>query len=200
MKMKKRIFDLLVGIPVYFAVSPLLIFAAALIFLKQGTPIFFKQMRSGLHGKFFTLYKLCTMTNCCDEKGRLLPDSQRITSLGKVLRAASLDELPELINVIKGDISIVGPRPLLIQYLDRYTSEQARRHKVKPGITGWAQVNGRNALSWEQKFAHDLWYVDHQSLFLDMRILAMTIKNVLKLEGISHPGQATMEEFMGSDG
>jgi len=150
-----------------------------------------------LHGKPFTIYKFRTMTDVWDEKGKLLPDGARLTRLGRFLRKTSIDELPELFNVIKGDISIVGPRPLLMRYLDRYTPEQARRHEVKPGLTGWAQVNGRNALTWEQKFEHGLWYVDNWSPSLDLKIIAMTFMQVLKRAGISQEGHATMEEFKG---
>jgi lipopolysaccharide/colanic/teichoic acid biosynthesis glycosyltransferase len=160
-------------------------------------PVFFRQTRPGLRGKPFTLYKLRTMTLERDAHGRLLPDAERITPLGSFLRASSLDELPELINVINGEMSLVGPRPLLMAYLRRYTPEQARRHEVKPGLTGWAQVNGRNAISWPQKFALDVWYVDHRSLALDLRILLLTVRNVLRREGISQAGHATMQEFMG---
>ncbi len=158
----------------------------------------FRQQRPGLHGRPFLLLKFRTMTDARDASGTLLPDAARLTAFGRFLRAASLDELPELLNVLKGDMSLVGPRPLLMQYLGRYTPEQARRHEVRPGITGWAQVNGRNAISWEEKFRLDVWYVDHQSLWLDIRIIAMTIGKILKREGISHPGQATMEEFTGA--
>ena len=169
-----------------------------LIQLKQEKQVLFRQMRPGKDGRAFGIVKFCTMNNCCDEDGCLLPDAARLTRLGKLLRKTSLDELPELFNIIKGDMSIVGPRPLLMQYLDRYTPEQARRHDVKPGLTGWAQVNGRNALSWEEKFALDVWYVDHWSLRLDLKIIGMTVLKVLKREGISAEGHATAEEFMGS--
>jgi len=155
-------------------------------------------MRPGLKGKPFYMYKFRTMTDETDEQGNLLPDELRLTRLGKFLRSTSLDELPELFNVLKGDMSLVGPRPLLMQYLDRYTPEQARRHEMKPGITGWAQVNGRNAITWEEKFALDVWYVDNWSLWLDLKILAMTIVKVFKREGISAEGEATMPEFMGN--
>jgi len=144
------------------------------------------------------LFKFHTMTDARDGQGNLLPDKDRLTQIGKFLRSTSLDELPEFFNVLKGDMSLVGPRPLLMQYLDRYTPEQARRHEVKPGITGWAQVNGRNALTWEQKFEHDVWYVDHQSLWLDVKILAFTIWKIIKREGITQPGEATAEEFKGT--
>jgi sugar transferase EpsL len=163
-----------------------------------GTPVLFRQRRPGWHGIPFTLYKLRTMTDNHDAAGNLLPDGQRLTSFGRFLRSASLDELPELVNILKGEMSLVGPRPLLMQYLDRYTTEQMRRHEVKPGITGWAQVNGRNAISWEQRFAMDVWYVDHLSMWLDIKIIALTVWKVLKREGISQAGYATMEEFRGN--
>jgi len=163
-----------------------------------GSPVFFRQTRPGLHGKPFNLIKFRTMTNTKDHFGRLLPDSKRITKLGRFLRITSLDELPELWNVLKGDMSLVGPRPLLMEYLDKYTPEQARRHEVKPGITGWAQINGRNALSWEERFKMDVWYVDNQNLWLDLKILFLTIWKVLAREGISKPGHATMTKFSGT--
>ena len=178
--------------------SPILMVLAILIRIRMGRPVMFKQMRPGLHGKPFYMYKFRTMTNKKDEQGNLFSDEQRLTRLGRFLRSTSMDELPELFNVLKGDMSLVGPRPLLIQYLDRYTLEQARRHEVKPGITGWAQVNGRNAITWEEKFALDVWYVDNQSLWLDMRILAMTVVQVFRREGISAAGEATMTEFKGN--
>ena len=169
-----------------------------MIVMASGFPVFFKQIRPGKDNEPFTLYKFRTMNDIKDDKNRTLPDSERLTKTGKFLRKTSLDELPELFNVLKGDMSLVGPRPLLTQYLGRYTPEQARRHEVKPGITGWAQVNGRNSLTWEEKFKLDVWYVDHMSFSLDMKILSMTLIKVLKREGISAPGHATMEEFMGS--
>jgi len=165
----------------------------------MGRPVLFKQMRPGLNAKPFYMYKFRTMTNEKDEQGNPLSDEQRLTRLGRFLRSTSLDELPELFNVLKGDMSLVGPRPLLMQYLARYTPEQARRHEVKPGITGWAQVNGRNAITWEEKFALDVWYVDNWSLWLDIKILAMTVVKVFKREGISAKGEATMPEFMGNE-
>lgn len=160
-------------------------------------PVFFKQFRPGRNGKLFRLYKFRTMTELRDESGNLLPDENRLTKIGKILRKLSLDELPELWNVMKGDMSLIGPRPLLKEYLERYTPEQARRHEVKPGITGWAQVNGRNAITWEEKFIHDVWYVDNWSIWLDFKIIFMTIIKVIKGEGVSQPGQATTEEFKG---
>ena len=178
--------------------SPLLAVLAFLVRALLGTPVLFRQMRPGLHEKPFNMLKFRTMTDACGADGVLLPDSERLTRFGRFLRATSLDELPELMNVLKGDMSLVGPRPLLMQYLERYTPEQARRHEVRPGITGWAQVNGRNAITWEEKFKLDVWYVDNWSLWLDIKIIAMTIWKILKREGISQPGQATMKEFMGS--
>jgi lipopolysaccharide/colanic/teichoic acid biosynthesis glycosyltransferase len=177
--------------------SPFFVITAIAIWVRMGTPVIFKQMRPGLNGKPFCMYKFRTMTNEKDEQGNLLPDELRLTRLGRFLRSTSLDELPELFNVLKGDMSLVGPRPLLMQYLERYTPEQARRHEVKPGITGWAQVNGRNAITWEEKIALDVWYVDNRSLWLDIKILAMTMVKVFRREGISAAGEATMPEFMG---
>lgn len=193
----KRLFDIAIAVPSVIILSPLLILIGIFVRMRIGSPVLFRQLRPGLHGRPFSIYKFCTMTNERDENGNLLPDGERLTRLGHFLRKTSMDELPELFNVIKGDMSIVGPRPLLMQYLDRYTPEQALRHEVKPGITGWAQVNGRNAISWEDKFKLDVWYVDHLSLWLDLKIIALTILNILKREGINQPGQATMEEFKG---
>jgi sugar transferase EpsL len=194
----KRIFDKVFSILIGLALSPVLVIVGILIGWTQGRPIFFKQMRPGKDGKPFNLYKFRTMNNGCDPAGSLLPDVQRLTRLGRFLRTTSLDELPGLLNVIKGDMSLVGPRPLLMQYLDRYTPEQARRHEVRPGMTGWAQVNGRNAISWEEKFKLDVWYVDHQTFWLDIKIIFLTIGKIFKREGISQPGNATMEEFKGA--
>lgn len=177
--------------------SPFLVTIAIAVWVRLGKPVLFKQMRPGLNAKPFYMYKFRTMTNVKDDRGNLLPDEQRLTRLGNFLRSTSLDELPELFNVLKGDMSLVGPRPLLMQYLARYTPEQARRHEVQPGITGWAQINGRNAITWEEKFALDVWYVDNRSLLLDMKILAITVVKVFKREGISAVGEATMPEFMG---
>lgn len=193
----KRCIDIIGAGLGLIVLSPVLMVLAIIIWLEMGSPTVFKQRRPGLHSKPFYLYKYRTMTDDKDESGNLLPDEQRLTRLGNFLRSSSLDELPELFNVLKGDMSLVGPRPLLMQYLDRYTPEQARRHEVKPGITGWAQVNGRNALSWEEKFALDVWYVDNWSLWLDVRILALTVGKVFRREGISAAGEATMPEFMG---
>jgi len=167
--------------------------------LKLGKPILFRQPRAGFHGCQFELLKFRTMTNARDPQGRLLPDEQRLTPFGRLLRSTSLDELPQLFNVLRGDMSLVGPRPLLMEYLPRYTPEQARRHEVRPGITGWAQVNGRNVLSWEEKFRMDVWYVDNRSIWLDLKILWLTLRSVLARRGISAPGEATMPEFMGSN-
>lgn len=194
----KRVFDLIVGGVISLLLFPVFVMVWLLVRLKLGTPVFFRQQRPGLHGQPFMLYKFRTMTDACDTEGRLLPDAERLTAFGRFLRSTSLDELPELFNVLKGEMSLVGPRPLLMKYLPRYTPQQMRRHEVKPGITGWAQVNGRNALSWEQKFAMDVWYVDNYSLGLDMRVLMKTLWVALRREGISQPGVATMQEFMGS--
>ncbi len=171
---------------------------ALLIYLKDGAPVLFKQARPGRGGKIFTLYKFRTMRNDVDKQGNPLPDAERLTPWGRFLRSTSLDELPELFNVLRGEMSLVGPRPLLVEYLPRYTPEQARRHEVLPGITGWAQINGRNALTWEEKFRLDVWYVDHWSLWLDVKILALTVWKVLRREGINAPGSETAEPFLGS--
>lgn len=194
----KRIFDLALALPGLLTISPLVALVALLVRIRLGSPILFTQERPGLHGKPFTMYKFRTMTDGRDEQGELLPDSKRMTRLGRILRSTSLDEFPALINVLKGNMSLVGPRPLLMEYIDRYTPEQARRHEVRPGITGWAQVNGRNAISWEEKFKLDVWYVDNQSLWLDIKILWKTFAKVFRREGISQEGQATAEKFMGS--
>ncbi len=193
----KRLFDLLVTLPALLVLAPFLLVIALLVRLKLGAPVLFRQQRPGLHGQPFTLYKFRTMTDARDAQGNLLPDAERLTRFGRFLRSLSLDELPEFFNVLKGDMSLVGPRPLLMQYLPRYTPEQARRHEVRPGITGWAQVNGRNALTWEEKFALDVWYVDHRSLWLDLKIVILTVWKLLARENVSHPGEATMAEFMG---
>lgn len=177
----------------------MMIALALLVRIKHGSPILFRQTRPGLHGKPFKMFKFRTMTNERDMVGKLLPDAQRLTMLGKFLRSTSLDELPELFNILRGEMSLVGPRPLLLEYLPLYTPEQARRHEVKPGITGWAQVNGRNTISWEEKFKLDVWYVDNQSVWLDAKILWMTFAKVFKREGICQDGQATMEKFKGSN-
>lgn len=194
----KRFMDLLVALPAAVLLAPLSLAIAAAIRLQIGKPVMFRQLRPGKDGRPFTLLKFRTMTAACDARGNLLPDGQRLTRLGGFLRSASLDELPQLWNVVRGDMSLVGPRPLLMEYLPRYTPQQARRHQVLPGITGWAQVSGRNALSWEEKFELDTWYVDHWSLALDMTILWQTGWRVITREGISQQGHATMEEFLGS--
>ena len=193
----KRVFDLLLTFPALLLLLPVLFVVAVLVRWNLGSPIFYKQKRPGKDGIPFMLYKFRTMRDEKDKNGTLLPDDKRLTRLGKFLRSTSIDELPELWNVLKGDMSLVGPRPLLMQYLDRYTPEQARRHEVKPGITGWAQINGRNAITWEEKFKLDVWYVDNRSLWLDVKIIFMTIWKILKRQGINQPGQATMKEFRG---
>jgi lipopolysaccharide/colanic/teichoic acid biosynthesis glycosyltransferase len=185
----------LVGILMLF---PLVLIVSFVIMLTMGRPILFKQIRPGLHAKPFVLYKFRTMLDQKDKNGNFLLDEKRLTGFGKFLRKTSLDELPELWNVLKGDMSLVGPRPLLMEYLDRYTPEQTRRHEMKPGITGWAQVNGRNAISWEEKFKLDVWYVDNWNILLDIKIIFLTILKVLKGEGISAEGHATMPEFKGT--
>jgi len=197
--MIKWFLDIFVSAVGLLFLSPFMIVAALMVRVILGSPVLYKQVRPGLFGKPFTIYKFRTMTDKKDTHGNLLPDNERMSSLGLYLRAISLDELPELFNVIKGDMSIVGPRPLLMQYLDRYTPEQARRHDVKPGLTGWAQINGRNAVSWEEKFKLDVWYVDNRSLWLDIQIILKTVVKVLKREGVSGEGQATMSEFMGHE-
>ena len=195
----KRILDFFCSVLLITLFFPVIIIIGALVKFKIGPPIFFKQNRPGLDGKPFCLYKFRTMTNKRDREGNLLPDHLRLTSFGKFLRKYSLDELPQLINVIKGDLSLVGPRPLLMEYLPLYTEEQRKRHCVRPGITGWAQVNGRNAITWEEKFQLDIWYVDNQSLLLDMKILWLTVLKVMRSEGINQPGNVTMEVFKGSN-
>jgi sugar transferase EpsL len=195
MGLSKRFVDLVLGISAYIIFSPLMVLIAGVILLRMGSPAFFRQMRPGFQGKPFRIYKFRSMTDRRDRNDYLLPDADRLTGFGRFLRSTSLDELPELFNVLNGEMSMVGPRPLLMNYLDRYSPEQARRHEVKPGITGWAQVNGRNAITWEEKFQYDAWYVDHQSPWLDLKIIALTILKIIKREGISQPGQATAEEF-----
>jgi len=191
----KRYFDIILTVPACIVLLPVCVIIAVSIRILIGPPILFSQNRPGLNNKPFKLYKFRTMTDARDADGNLRPDLDRLTRFGRCLRATSLDELPELFNVLKGDMSLVGPRPLLMQYLERYSPEQARRHDVNPGITGWAQVNGRNAITWEEKFKLDVWYVDNQSLWLDVKIIFMTICKIFKREGINQPGQATMEEF-----
>lgn len=195
----KRLFDIAVALLAIIVISPLLIAITILVRFKLGAPVLFQQKRPGLHGKPFFIYKFRTMTNERNADGNLFPDEQRLTSFGKFLRTTSLDELPELINVLNGDMSLVGPRPLLMEYLPLYSREQARRHEARPGITGWAQVNGRNAISWEEKFKLDVWYVENQSLWLDIKIMWMTLLKVVIREGISQEGHATAEKFTGSN-
>ncbi|MDO4552101.1 MAG: sugar transferase, partial [Bacillota bacterium] len=194
----KRGLDILLSLAALVILSPLLLLLALLIRAKLGAPVVFRQRRPGLNEKIFLLYKFRSMTEARDGEGNLLPDEERLTRFGRLLRATSLDELPELWNILRGDMSIVGPRPLLPEYLPLYNEEQRRRHRVRPGLTGWAQVNGRNACSWEEKFRLDLWYVEHISFLLDCRIFFMTIGKVLKREGISGEGAATVEPFRGS--
>ncbi len=194
----KRLFDLLLTSLGLVIISPVLLVVALSVRLAHGSPVLFKQRRPGYHSQPFTNYKFRTMTGARDAQGRLLPDAERLTRLGRFLRSSSLDELPELFNVLRGEMSLVGPRPLLMQYLERYTAEQRRRHDVLPGITGWAQVNGRNTLTWEEKFRLDVWYVDHWSFWLDMKILLRTFWKWPGREGISQQGHVSAEEFMGS--
>lgn len=194
----KRLFDLLVSLSFLLILSLPILIVAILVRIKLGSPIIFKQQRPGLHGKPFYLYKFRSMTNERDSNGNLLPDDRRITPFGSFMRKYSIDELPQLINVVKGDLSLVGPRPLLMEYLPLYSNEQAKRHHVKPGITGWAQVNGRNAITWEEKFELDVWYVNHQSFLFDMKILFLTVIKVFKSEGINQVGHVTMERFTGT--
>ena len=196
----KRLFDLLLTIPGLVLLSPLLVLISLLVWVYHGSPVLFRQLRPGYRGQPFYLYKFRTMRELRDTQGNLLPDEARLTRLGRFLRTTSLDELPELFHVLRGEMSLVGPRPLLMQYLSRYSPEQARRHDVLPGITGWAQINGRNALTWQDKFRLDVWYVDHWSLGLDVRILWLTFWKVIRREDISQPGHATAEEFMGNEG
>jgi lipopolysaccharide/colanic/teichoic acid biosynthesis glycosyltransferase len=197
--MIKRAIDICISFAALVLLSPMLVITALLVRIKLGTPVLFKQTRPGLKGRLFTIYKFRTMiSQSHDEQGHPLPDDKRLTRFGLRLRATSLDELPELFNVLKGDMSLVGPRPLMTKYLDRYTPEQNRRHEVKPGITGWAQVNGRNNMTWEQKFEYDVWYVDHQSLYLDMKILAMTFWHVICRRDINKEGHVTVDEFLGT--
>jgi sugar transferase EpsL len=191
----KRLFDVTCALIGLILFCPIIGFVAILVRFKLGSPVIFKQQRPGLHSKPFYVYKFRTMTDHRDSCGELFPDHLRLTPFGQLLRKWSLDELPQLVNVLKGDLSLVGPRPLLMEYLELYTEEQARRHDVRPGITGWAQVNGRNAISWEEKFALDVWYVDHQSFWLDMKILFMTFIKVVRSEGVSQQGSATVEKF-----
>ncbi len=196
----KRAFDLIISLVGLILTFPLFLILVFLVRLYHGKPVIFNQFRPGYHGEPFTLYKIRTMNEALDSHGQLLPDDQRLTPFGRWLRETSLDELPELFNVLHGEMSLVGPRPLLMQYLERYSPEQARRHEVLPGITGWAQVNGRNVLNWEDKFSLDVWYVDNWSFRLDMKILLYTFWKVITREGINQPGFSTAEEFMGKHG
>ena len=197
----KRIFDLVAALLGLIFLSPFILLTALCVAIFLGTPIIFRQQRPGYKGQPFFIYKFRTMTDASDSVGNLLPDSERLTRLGRFLRALSLDELPELFNILRGEMSIVGPRPLLMEYLERYSPEQMRRHHAYPGLTGWAQVNGRNAITWQDKFRPDVWYVDNWSIWLDIKIILMTLWKVLKREGISQPGQTTTEHFTGnSDG
>ena len=195
----KRIFDLVVTFFGLLLLLPVITLTALILISNLGLPIFFKQSRPGLNRKIFNIYKFRTMTNECDKEGILLSDEARLTKFGKFLRSTSLDELPSLWNVLKSDMSLVGPRPLLLEYLPLYSTQQARRHEVKPGITGWAQVNGRNAITWGEKFDLDVWYVDNQSIWLDIKILWLTVKKVIMRDGINQVGQSTMESFKGND-
>ena len=197
--MFKRLFDITAAFAALVLLSPVIAVVAWQINRQMGAPVLFRQARPGLNGKPFEMIKFRTMKDALDADGNPLPDSERLTAFGQFLRSSSLDELPELWNVLKGDMSLVGPRPLLMEYLPLYSAEQCRRHDVRPGITGWAQVNGRNALSWEEKFKLDVWYVDNRSLWLDIRILFLTVKKVLIRDGISAEGEATMPKFIGSE-
>lgn len=192
--------DFLCALAAIVVLSPVMLVTAILVRTKLGSPIIFKQERPGLNGKIFTLYKFRTMTDKKDENGNLLPDEIRLTGFGKKLRSTSLDELPELFNILNGDMAVVGPRPLLVRYLPRYNAHQARRHEVRPGFTGYAQVNGRNSITWEDKFDKDVYYVDHVTFLGDWKIIFQTVRTVLKREGISSDTSATMEEFMGTEG
>jgi lipopolysaccharide/colanic/teichoic acid biosynthesis glycosyltransferase len=195
----KRLAELLLVSLAVPVVAPVMGLVALVVRLRLGSPVFFRQLRPGHGDRPFRLIKFRTMTDARAADGELLSDAERLTSLGQFLRSTSLDELPELLNVLKGEMSLVGPRPLLMEYLDRYTPQQRRRHEVKPGITGWAQVNGRNALTWKRRFAHDVWYVDHLSFWVDVRILLLTVGTTLKREGISQSGHVTMEKFTGTE-
>lgn len=194
----KRLFDLILTVPILILLAPIMLIISILVTWKHGLPVIFRQKRPGYQGKLFNIYKFRTMRELTDAQGEPLSDDKRLTNLGRFLRKWSLDETPEFINVLRGEMSIVGPRPLLIEYLPLYNQEQSRRHDVLPGITGWAQIHGRNAVSWQEKFALDVWYVDHWSLWLDIKIIFLTIIKVLRREGISQPGQATAELFKGN--
>lgn len=199
MHIEKRLFDFLVTLIGLIIALPLMLIISLLVWVFLGTPILFRQPRPGFHGRVFITYKFRSMTNRLGADGNLLPDKERLTPFGRFLRSTSLDDLPQLFNVLRGEMSLVGPRPLLLQYLQRYTPEQMRRHDVLPGITGWAQINGRNALDWDEKFRLDVWYVDHWSFWLDLKILFLTPWKVFKREGISQPGHVTADEFKGSE-
>ena len=198
--MIKRSIDIVIAAAALLIASPVLVLVAIAVRVNLGSPVLFRQQRPGLHKRPFTMVKFRTMRDAIGRDGRPLPDVDRLTPFGTLLRSTSLDELPELWNVLRGDMSLVGPRPLLMEYLDRYTPEQARRHEVRPGVTGWAQVNGRNALSWDERFRHDVWYVEHQSLTLDLQILMRTLTMVLRRTGVSAKGEATMSAFKGNVG
>jgi sugar transferase EpsL len=195
----KRGFDIILTVGSVVIWLPILLVVAVVVRIKLGTPVFFRQQRPGWRGEPFQMIKFRSMTDARDAGGNLLPDAERLPPFGRWLRATSLDELPELFNVLKGEMSLVGPRPLLMQYLGRYTARQARRHEVRPGITGWAQVNGRNAISWEEKFELDVWYVENRSLWLDVRIILMTVAKMFQRDNVNAPGSATMPEFMGNE-
>lgn len=197
--MIKRLFDIMVSASLLFLLAPVLLVTTILVRRWLGAPVLFTQIRPGLYGQPFKMVKFRTMTDARDATGSLLPDAERLTRFGRFLRSSSLDELPELFNVLKGEMSLVGPRPLLMEYLPLYSDTQRRRHEVRPGITGWAQVNGRNTVGWDERFRLDVWYVDHRSLWLDLRIMWMTVKKVLVREGISAQGEATMSKFTGSE-
>ncbi|HEN8708012.1 sugar transferase [Pseudomonas putida] len=196
--MLKRLFDVVAAVAGLVLLSPVIAIVAMLVRRKLGSPVLFRQVRPGIHGKPFEMVKFRTMRDAVDSQGNPLPDSQRMTRFGSFLRSSSLDELPELWNVVKGDMSLVGPRPLLMEYLSLYDAEQRRRHDVRPGVTGWAQINGRNALSWEEKFKLDVWYVDNRTFGLDLKILFLTVKKVIVKDGISAQGEVTMSKFTGS--
>jgi len=194
----KRVFDFTLAAVSIIILAPLMILIALLVFLKLGAPVFYRQVRPGLHGKSFELFKFRSMLDAFDEEGKPLPNDQRITRFGQLLRSLSLDELPELWNILKGDMSFVGPRPLLMDYLSLYNERQSRRHEVRPGLTGWSQINGRNSISWEEKFEFDIWYVENASFCLDLKIIRTTFLKVVRREGISHEGDVAMPRFRGS--
>lgn len=196
--MLKRLIDILVSLILFLLFSPVFLVIALWVYISLGSPIFFRQNRPGKNGQAFEMIKFRTMKNAVDKEGNPLPDSKRLIPFGAFLRSTSLDELPELWNVLKGDMSLIGPRPLLMEYLPLYSCEQSRRHQVRPGITGWAQVNGRNAINWEEKFKLDLWYVDNQSFLLDLKIIILTVKKVFTRDGISADGEVTMPKFRGN--